>query len=347
MPSPNEIEKNLAQQIHAAHTALYYSYQEKDQAKQVASTVRALGYGAEAKPHWGNNDPFDNANSIYDIVVNPRDIDKLTTWFRSHSSEVIHAALDSFDALGKYIPKQIEIPVVAAVSLIAATSEASASTGDTLTRTEKFLNTATEDIGGKATREIANGNYDAAQRNIIDLLVPGADLVLRSKEAQAAIDRLPINKASLMQMQSDPRLPLIDRHLAEFQLRVNDAREKGELFNGLSASSTLTDLAEKKVILEAQWQADARIFKSATENPSTDWVQFKKDHIDLATQADLHVAAQNSGHAQAFTAHMDKLIAANTARGTPMQPIAQQLSQLASAPHNPHELQIEQIASRS
>lgn len=229
--------------------------------------------------------------------------------------------------IAKKIP-ELGAPIAAATSLYAASMAASANTtDDTLTKTSKVLNAATEDIGGGVARAAVAGDYDTALRKAADLTVPGADLILRSKEQQAVIDALPKDTATLTSMQSNMKLAPIDRHLAEYQLHYLEAKEHGNLIDGMSAASTLSNLAEMKIKLETQWKAEANTFITATQNPETNWPQFKKDHPNLAVQADLHTAAQNSGHPQAFVARMDEIIANNTAKGTPMQPIADQLKQ--------------------
>lgn len=336
MSDQNVLDKNLAHQIHAAHTAAYTPYQDKATAHQAAAIVRNMGYEVNVKPH----------GHVYDINLHPEDLNRIKIWLKSHSKQVMDTALDSFDKFGKFIPKQVEIPLATAVVLVVATSEASANTGDTLTKTGQFLNTATEDIGGKAAREMVAGNYDAAQRDIAEKLIPGADQILRSKEQQAVIDALPKDTATLTSMQSNMKLAPIDRHLAEYQLHYLEAKEHGNLIDGMSAASTLTNLAEMKIKLETQWKAEANTFIAATQYPETDWSQFKKEHPNLAIQADLHTTAQNSGHPQAFVARMDEIIAKNTAQGMPMQPIAQQLSQFSQQQHPANEPVIEQAASR-
>lgn len=318
MADHNTLATDLAMKIHAAHTAIYYPYQEKPRAQEAAGIIRNMGYNVSANPH----------GHVYDINIHPEDLGRLKLWFKSHPTEVISAALDLFDKLGKFIPKQVEIPVTAAVALVTATSEASASTGDPLTRANQFLNTATNDVGGKPIREMVNGNFPAAQRDIAEMLVPGADLILRPKEVQAVIDALPENKAILASLQSDMKRAPIDRHLAEYQLQYLEAKEKGNVIDGISAASTLTNLAEMKVKLEAQWKIDAETFTAATKSADTNWAQFKEKYPQLVIQADLHTAAQASGHPQAFITRMDEIIANNTGKGTPMQPIAEQLKQL-------------------
>lgn len=265
----------------------------------------------------------------------------------SNARHYVAEAIEAGKLVSKYIPKQVGVPLAIVTGLVAATTEASASTGeDNLTKTGKFLNTATAGYGGVAARELANGNVDASLRDVATIYVNGSESILRSPEVLAIINELPKDKATLTQMQTDMKLPPIDRHLAEYQLRFIEASAKGDLLEGLSASSTLTDLAEKKVILKAEWKSDTDTFRTAAMNPNTDWNQFKKEHTNLAIQTDLHLAAKNSGHSQAFITQMDALIASNTAKGTPMQPIAQQLSQLTQPQHAANEPNVEQVASR-
>lgn len=251
----------------------------------------------------------------------------------------------------KNVP-ELGAPILAITSLYAASMAASANTtDDTLTKTSKILNAATEDIGGGAARAAVAGDYEKALHKAAELIpVPYADEALaetlRSKEQQAVIDALPKDTATLTSMQSNMKLAPINRHLAEYQLHYLEAKEHGNLIDGMSAASTLSNLAEIKIKLEGQWKAEANTFITATQNPETNWPQFKKDHPNLAVQADLHTAAQNSGHPQAFVARMDEIIAKNTAQGMPMQPIAQQLSQFSQQQHPANEPVIEQAASR-
>lgn len=265
---------------------------------------------------------------------------------KHYVNEAIESGRLISKAVSNLIPKQVEIPIVAAAGIIAGMEEASASTGDNLTKTSTFLNKATADIGGDGARAIARGDIDAGLRDFADKYVPGSDMVLRTQGAQAVIDALPKEPALLKQMQTDMKRAPIDQHLAEYKLRIMESSANSNLLEGLSASSTLTDLAERKVLLQAQWKANADTFKAAAQHHDTNWTQFKKDNPDLVIQADMHLAAKNSGHAQAFVDQMDKIIADNTAKGTPMQPIAQQLSQLTHQQHPANEPDLEQVATR-
>lgn len=272
-------------------------------------------------------------------------------YLKENAENYVKLAKEKGVLIAKKIP-ELGAPILAITSLYAASMAASANTtDDTLTKTSKILNAATEDIGGGAARAAVAGDYEKALHKAAELIpVPYADEALaetlRSKEQQAVIDALQKDTATLTSMQSNMKLAPIDRHLAEYQLHYLEAKEHGNLIDGMSAASTLTNLAEMKIKLETQWKAEANTFIAATQYPETDWSQFKKEHPNLAIQADLHTAAQNSGHPQAFVARMDEIIAKNTAQGMPMQPIAQQLSQFSQQQHPANEPVIEQAASR-
>lgn len=264
-------------------------------------------------------------------------------YLQENAKYYVDLAKDKGRLIVKNVP-ELGVPIAAATSLYAASMAASANTtDDTLTKTSKVLNAATEEIGGGVARAAVAGDYDTALHKAADLIVPGADLILRTKEQQAVIYALPKDTATLTSMQSDMNMAPIDRDLAKFQLDYLEAKAHDNLIDGMSAASTLTNLAEMKVKLEAQWKAEANIFMAAAQNPETNWQQFKKEHPALAIQADLHTAAQSSGHPQAFVTRMDEIIASNTAKGTPMQPIAEQLRQLQPPPH---ELSMEHQVAR-
>lgn len=268
-------------------------------------------------------------------------------WIRKDIEAIGEFVQGKYKQLDKLIPKQAQALIATGVTLVTAISEASANTSDNaLTKTSKVLNAATEDIGGGAARAAVAGDYDTAQREALDLVVPGADQVLRSKEAQMVIDALPKDRETLAKVQSNSQLPPIDRHLAEYKLRFLEAREGGspsDLIEGMSASSTLTQLAEKKVELQKEWAANATTYTAAVNNPGTNWRQFKKEHPELAIQADLHQAAVNTvasnpNIGSQFVTLMDKNIAENTARGTPMDQVHARL--------NAFDLQAQQQTAR-
>lgn len=141
----------------------------------------------------------------------------------------------------------------------------------------------------------------------------------REPKVQAVIDALPEDREQLNNMLHKPKTPYIDRHLAEYRLQYLDAEEKGNLLDGIGASNKLTELAEKKLELQAQWKKDADTFEAATKNPETNWREFAKNNPDLAAQTATHIAAMNDGRPQAFINSMDENLIKNTANGIPFE----------------------------
>lgn len=142
---------------------------------------------------------------------------------------------------------------------------------------------------------------------------------LRSKAAQAVIDAQPTDKTQLSQMQHDKTQAPINRHLAEYQLRFMDAVAKNDSAGTYTASSRLTELAERKLVLLAEWKQSADHFITALKDPHTDWAKLAKNS-DVAPQAAIHLAAINSGYPAAFVEKMDATLAKNLATGTPVSP---------------------------
>ncbi len=170
------------------------------------------------------------------------------------------------------------------------------------------------------TQKMAAGKYEDARLDAVGYLPLGdAANITRSPEAQAIIDALPKNKTELTQMQQDKTQAPIYRHLAEYQLAFIEAKEKGDVLKGLMVSSHLTDLAEQKIVLQAQWKESARHFSSAIQDPNTNWAQLAKNS-DIAPQAAIHLAAVNSGYPAAFVEKMDATLAKNLQAGTPVSP---------------------------
>jgi hypothetical protein len=319
-----ELDRIQAERIYAAYHAVVVPYQDAEKAIPIASTLRDMGYKATALEHH----PGDPYSKVRDINLPPDDLAHLKTWLKSHTRETFDAAMDMFDEYGKYIKplKPLAKPLTVVAGVLTAAEEASASQGSLSDKAQTFAVNATKDIGSKAAIAMYKGDFDAAQRSIVEDVI-GTDSVLRSKAQQDIIEKLPIHKESLTAMQNNMRLPEIDRDLAKTQLQYIEARENGNVRDGLSLSSRLTELAEKKVVLQTEWQVSAKTFTTATKDPQTDWAQFKKEHPELVIQADLHVAAKNSGYGQAFINAMDENIAKHTAKGIPMQPIAETLTQ--------------------
>ena len=107
----------------------------------------------------------------------------------------------------------------------------------------------------------------------------------------------------------------IDRHLAEYQLILMQAKNNGELIKGLDFSSGLTDLAEKKIIMQAQWAKNAEVFQAAISDPNTEWNQVKNRHPEIALHVATHLAALNSGRPSTFVAQIDANLTESLAKG--------------------------------
>lgn len=209
-----------------------------------------------------------------------------------------------------------------AVGLTAAVETANATPG---TLPEKF------DAAGKVLKDMAidavpgvtylqkmqAGKYQEAALDASSYL-PLGDIagIARSPEVQAVIDALPKSANAIEVMMNNKAEAPINRHLAECQLMLMQAKNEGDIFKGLSFSSRLTDLAEKKVILQVEWEKNSATFSAAVSDPQTEWVQVKKNNPEIASYVDIHLAAVNSGRPSAFVAQMDANLIANVAKGS-------------------------------
>jgi len=116
-------------------------------------------------------------------------------------------------------------------------------------------------------------------------------------------------------MQNHAETP-INRHLAERQLILMDAKNNGELFKGLSFSNRLTELADKKIAMQTQWAKSAEVFSSAVLNPNTDWGKIVKNNPEIALQVAIHPSAVQSGRPGAFLAQIDAHLSESLVNGT-------------------------------
>lgn len=174
--------------------------------------------------------------------------------------------------------------------------------------------------GNTYAKKMQMGQYEDAALDAASYL-PLGDIsgIARSPQAQAVLDALPKNREQLMQMQADNTEAPINRHLAEYRLVQMDAKNEGEIFKGLSISSRLTDLAEMKLVLQAQWQKNAELFSSAVRDSGTNWSQFISKNPELTTPVTIHLAAERSGQPAAFVQATDANLAASIARGAILQ----------------------------
>lgn len=199
-----------------------------------------------------------------------------------------------------------------------------------------FANEAADAVPGVTyAKKMSEGKYEEAAVDAASYLPSGIMTAFaREPKVQAIIDALPKDREQLDNMLREPKTPYIDRHLAEYRLQYLDAEDKGNLFDGISASNKLTELAEKKLVLQAEWKKEAETFKAAVQNPETNWNEFAKNNPNLAFQTATHIAAKNEGRPQAFIDNMDANIIKNTASGIPFEGKIQTQVQEANANQN-------------
>lgn len=199
-----------------------------------------------------------------------------------------------------------------------------------------FANEAADAVPGVTyAKKMSEGNYKEAAVDAASYLPSGIMTAFaREPKVQAIIDALPKDREQLDNMLHEPKTPYIDRHLAEYRLQYLDAEDKGNLFDGISASNKLTELAEKKLVLQAEWKKEAETFKAAVQNPETNWNEFAKNNPNLAFQTATHIAAKNEGRPQAFIDNMDANIIKSTASGIPFEGKIQTQVQEANANQN-------------
>ena len=210
---------------------------------------------------------------------------------------------------------------LAAMGLLAASEAANATPGpliDKLTAAGHALKDIAIDAvpGVIYWEKMQAGKYAEAALDAASYLPLGDIVVMaRSPEAQAIIDALPKSRKELQSMIGDKAQAPIDRHLAEYQLILMQAKNNGELIKGLDFSSGLTDLAEKKIIMQAQWAKNAEVFQAAISDPNTEWNQVKNRHPEIALHVATHLAAVNSGRPSTFVAQIDANLTESLAKG--------------------------------
>lgn len=224
----------------------------------------------------------------------------------------------------------------AAATLSLAAAQANAAEGSAFDKAEVFVKNSVNAVPGVTyAKKMSEGKYEEAAVDAASYLPSGIMTAFaREPKVQAIIDALPKDREQLDNMLHEPKTPYIDRHLAEYRLQYLDAEDKGNLFDGISASNKLTELAEKKLVLQAEWKKEAETFKAAVQNPETNWNEFAKNNPNLAFQTATHIAAKNEGRPQAFIDNMDANIIKNTASGIPFEGKIQTQVQEANANQN-------------
>lgn len=214
--------------------------------------------------------------------------------------------------------------VMLAIGLMSAAEAIYATPGsvtEKLDAASKILKAEVVDAipGVTYTRKMAAGQYEAASLDAAGYLPLGdAAGITRSPEVQAVIDALPKDKVALEKMQGDKTQAPINRHLAETQFAFMQAKEQGETFKGLAMSSRLTNLAEQKLQLQAEWTSNAHTFDKAIQAPENTLATIAKNHPDIAPHIAIHVAMKD--YPAAFIQQVDATLSKNIASGTPISP---------------------------
>lgn len=268
-----------------------------------------------------------------DFAVNSAVDHKKLTDFGKHDELDLH----KLDPMHADRMKRLGI-IGTGIGLFAAAVEASASEGDLAEKAEVFTKAAVEALPGVTyVEKMQAGEYERAQLDAASYLPSGlltAVGLVREPEVQAQIDALPKDEKQLQRLQADITAPAIDRHMAEMQLRVNEAIQQGETARYVSASSRLTDLAEQKVTLQQEWRKNAEIFKQAADNPNTNWSALVKQFPDLTAPVAVHLAVAKENHSPAFLSQFDHHLTQNIEKGVPIQVGLMQSSttEVAAAP---------------
>lgn len=262
------------------------------------------------KPYAG--DPLRGAEALY---TNAGEVTSKASW---HTK--VDASAYQFPISEQHL-KTASKYAIAAMGLMAVAEVANADEG---TLTEKF--NASKQIlqemvidaipGVTYTKKMLAGQYEEASLDAASHLPFGDISVLaRSPEAQAVIDALPSNTQALQKMLSDKAEAPVNRHLAEYQLRLMDAKDHGDVLKGWGAMARLTELAEQKIMLQGQWSKNSADFVAAIHNPDADLKQIVKSNPQIAAQVNLHMAAINSGHSQLFVDRVDANLSEGLANG--------------------------------
>lgn len=224
---------------------------------------------------------------------------------------------------------------LAAMGLLAASEAANATPGslvDKLAAAGHALKDIAIDAvpGVTYVKKMQAGQYEEARLDAASYL-PFGDVteMANSPEVQAVIDALPKNQPALKSMMGNQAEPPINRHLAEYQLLVMQAKNAGNLTNYLTFSSDLNNLAEKKLKLQPEWAHNAEIFSAAIQAPETNWKQLASNYPDMAPQIAIHLASVRSGHSATFVSQMDAQLTDSLAKGIApiLHPVAAEASQ--------------------
>lgn len=222
--------------------------------------------------------------------------------------------------------------IAAALGLMAAAETAAANTNGTITEKLTAAGNVLKNQGidqipfvtygktiAEATKTGSQQKFHEAMLDAAGYLPMGdATGIARSPQVQTVIDALPKDKAALEKMQGDNTLAPINRHLAETQLAFMQAKAQGEIFRGLAISNHLTELAEQKIVLQSQWQAQAEKFVKVIAQDNVMLATFAKSHPDIAPHINIHLAAIRSGYPDIVVHQIDQNLSNHLASGTPI-----------------------------
>lgn len=212
--------------------------------------------------------------------------------------------------------------IMAGMGLLTAAEVANATPGTVAEKLNAAGNVLKDTVldtipGVTYVQKMQAGKYDEAALDAASYLPFGdVSIMARSPEEQAIIDALPKTREELQLMMQNHAEPAINRHLAERQLILMDAKNNGELFKGLSFSNRLTELADKKIAMQTQWAKSAEVFSSAVLNPNTDWGKIVKNNPEIALQVAIHLSAVQSGRPGAFLVQIDAHLSESLVNGT-------------------------------
>lgn len=226
-----------------------------------------------------------------------------------------------------------------AMGLLGATEAAKADSGDLMSKLnaakEVLKETALEAVPGVTFFEkMRAGKYQEASLDAASYL-PLGDITAfsRTPEVQSVIDKLPNTPEQLQNILSDQCEAPINRHMAEYQLRLIEAKDSGDVLKGLTVIDRLTDLAEKKIIMQMQWSKKSSDYAEVVKTPDPNWPAIMKRHPEIAPQIAIHVAAVNSGHPKEFVEQIDANITSALAAGRLLTPTLS-LEQLKQTAHS-------------
>lgn len=281
------------------------------------NTIQIDYKAIEFKPYEGDRDSLRGVEALYTNGQENKHLDPSPKNIHLHpyqqpisESHIKHASKYALLAMG----------------LVGAAEAAESEPGDLLsklnTAKEVLKETALEAVPGVTFFEkMRAGKYQEASLDAASYL-PLGDITAfsRTPEVQAVIESLPKTTDQLQAILSDQYEAPINKHMAEYQLRLMEAKDSGDVLKGLAAIDELTELAEKKLIMQVQWSKKAADYAEAVETPDPHWPAIIKRNPEIAPQIAIHVAAVNSGRPQEFVEQIDANITSALAAGRLLTP---------------------------